>query len=258
MPSEKGLRNKMSYLFGTDRTAFLFSWFSLLAPLIIVHDALWQLAERYLIRTENIIAYISDYSFPFFLPMGVFIAFLINFTHRLRKLKKRENQVWNPIEKEDKKQLTKWKIKFSLICVCVFIACSAVMCAGTLQRTVITSDYTVKNYNFTGQISAEYEPEDIRFVKIYPEAVYDRYSGFEYYDIIIKIFINENDCFAFWNQDFDSFEQLVEYKNVLTENGVPVYVKDCAENEPDPETENLTDDELTYIENFYSEYEKLK
>ena len=239
-----------------EKQAFIGTCLLLLIPLLTVYETLWPLAEKFLIRTENIIAYISDFSLPFFLPMGIFIAFLINFTHRLRKLKKRENQVWNPIDKTDKKEQRIWKIKFSLICVSDFIVCSAILCAGTLQRTVITSDYKVKNYNFAGKVSAEFEPENIRFVKIYPEAEYYRYSGFERYFIAVEIYINENDCFFFTNRDFDSFEQLVEYKNILDESGVKIYVSDQAENEPDPD--DLTQEDSIYIENFYNEYEKLK
>lgn len=239
-----------------EKQAFIGSCMLLLIPIIVVYETLWPLAEKFLIRAENIIAYISDFSLPFFLPMGIFVAFLINFTHRLRKLKKRENQVWNPIDKTDKKDQRIWKIKFSLICVCVFIVCSVILCAGTLQRTVITSDYNVKNYSFTGQVSAEFEPENIRFVKIYPVAEYRRHTGFEKYFIAVEIYINENDCFFFTNNDFDSFEQLIEYKGILDESGVKIYVSDQAEYEPDPD--DLTQEDLIYIENFYSEYEKLK
>ena len=171
-------------------------------------------------------------------------------------MKKRENQVWNPIDKTDKKDQRIWKIKFSLICVCVFIVCSVILCAGTLQRTVITSDYNVKNYDFTGQVSAEYEPEDIRFVKIYPEAVYYRASGFDSFYTVVEIYINGNDCFLFTGGDFDSLEQLIEYKNILKENNVKVYISDRAENEPDPD--ELTEEQKNIYENFYNEYEKLK
>ena len=239
-----------------DKYALIGNCMIILIPLTLVHNALWPIVEELLIRNEDIIAYISDFSFPFFLPMGIFIAFLINFTFKLRKLKKRENKVWNHIDKADKKEQTKWKIKFSVICVFVFIACSAILCAGILQRTVITSDYKMKNYNFTGQVSAEYEPDDIRFVKIFPQATYERHTGFDFYFTFVEIYINGNDCFTFLKDDFDSLEQLIDYKNVLIENGVKVYVSDRAANEPD--SEDLSDEKLEYVENYYKEYEKLK
>lgn len=239
-----------------DWQIFIGKCMFLLIPLSVVYVTLWPFAERYLIRTEDIIAYISDFSFVFFLPMGIFVAFLINFIHRLRKLKKKENQVWDPIDKADKKQQRRWKIRFSLICICIFISCSCILCAGTLQRTVITSDYKVKNYNFAGQVSAEYEPESIRFVKIYPEAEYSRHTGFVSLHTVVEIYINENDYFSFCDFNFDSFEQLVEYKNILDENRVKVYIADNAENDPEPD--DLTEDDVIYIENFYKEYEKLK
>ena len=71
--------------------AFLADSFFMILPFIILHSALWPLAEKYIIRTEDIIAYISDYSFAFFLPMGLFLAFLLNFLIKMRRLKKREN-----------------------------------------------------------------------------------------------------------------------------------------------------------------------
>lgn len=239
---------------------FLADSFFMILPFIILHSALWPLAEKYIIRTEDIIAYISDYSFAFFLPMGLFLAFLLNFLIKIRRLKKRENKVWNPIEKTDKKKQIKWKIGFSLICICVFFVCSLFLCAGTLKRTVITDDYTVKNYNFAGRVNAEYEPESIRFMKIYPEAQYSRRAGSGFTDIyaVIEIYINENVYFRFTSHDFDSFEHIRQYKNTVKEQDKKVYITDRAYNEPDPDTHTLSDDEIALIEDFYNQYESLK
>lgn len=234
------------------------SFFTVLPFIILYRVLLWPLAEKHLIRTEDIIAYISDYSFAFFLPMSFFLAFLLNFFIKIRRLEKRENKVWNPFEKSDKKKQTKGKISFSFICICAFVSFLFISCAGILQRTVITSDYNLKNYNFIGQVNAEFEPESIRFMKIYPEAEYVRHGGF--YDIyaVIEIYINENDCFCFTSHDFDSFEKITEYKNEVEEQGIKVYVTERAYNEPDPEEDSLTDDEIILIENFYTQYESLK
>ncbi|MEE1321251.1 MAG: hypothetical protein UHM85_06955 [Acutalibacteraceae bacterium] len=176
----------------------------------------------------------------------------------MRRLKKRENKVWNPIEKTDIKKQKIWKIGFSLICVVVFIICSLILCAGTLRRTVITDDYTVKNYNFAGKINAEYEPESIRFMKIYPEAEYVKSAGFYDMYAVAEIYINENDCFLFTSRDFDSFEQIKQYKNAVKEQGKKVYITDRAYNEPDPEIHTLDEDDIILIKNFYTQYENLK
>lgn len=245
--------NKEYKDFVTD--TFFFIW-----PFIILLGLLRPLIESFLIRTEGIIAYISDYSFVFSLPMCFFLAFMLHFLLKMRRLKKRENKVWNPIEKTDKKKQIKWKIGFSLICICVFFVCSLFLCAGTLKRTVITDDYTVKNYNFAGRVNAEYEPENIRFMKIYPEAEYTRRAGGGFIDIyaVIEIYINENVYFRFTSHDFDSFEHIRQYKNTVKEQDKKVYITDRAYNEPDPDTHTLSDDEIALIEDFYNQYESLK
>ena len=50
----------MSNLFGMDRATFIGSCMLLLIPIIVVYETLWPLAEKFLIRAENIIAYHSD------------------------------------------------------------------------------------------------------------------------------------------------------------------------------------------------------
>ena len=230
----------------------------LIWPFILLFSPLRPLAEKYIIGTENTIAYISDYSFVFLLPMAFFLAFLLSFIIKMIRLKKRENKVWNPLEKTDRKSQIKWKAGFSLICIFIFIICSLILCAGTLRRTVITDDYTVKNYNFAGQVNAEYKPENIRFMKIYPEAEYLRSSGFDHMYAVIEIYINDDDCFIFTSSDFYSFEQIREYKKAVEKHEIKVYFTDRAYNEPDPDTHNLDDEDLEKIENFYAEYEKIK
>ncbi len=237
---------------------FLIDSALLFLPLIVLHDVIMSSVEKNLIRSEDIIAYISDYSFAFFIPMGFFLAFLTNFLIKMSQLKKRKNKVWNPIEKTDKRKQKKWKVGFSLISICVFVVCSLILCAGTLQRTVITSDHKIKNYNFAGQVNGEFEPESIRFMKIYPKAEYSRFDGFDHMYAVIEIYINENDCFYFTNSDFDSFEQIVQYKNAVEEKDKKVYVTGRVENDPDPELDDLTEEELKHIEDFYSKYESLK
>ena len=62
----------------------------------------------------------------------------------------------------------------------------------------------------------------------------------------------------FRNYDFDSFDKIAETKNAIKNKGVKVYIADKAANEPDPDTDNLSEDDLLLIENLYKEYEKLK
>lgn len=236
--------------------SFLIDSALLFLPLVILHDVIMSPVEKNLIRSEDIIAYISDYSFTFFIPMGFFLAVMINFIVKTTLLKKRGNRVWNPFEKADKKERIKWKIGFSLISICIFAVCSLIMCAGMLQRTVITDDYRLKSYNFIGQKSQELEAENVRFVKIYPEAQYSRYSGFEDIYTVAEIYINGDNCFVFTEYDFDSFEQLTEYKNTVQKHNIKVYVADSAYNEPD--REDLSEEKIKLLDDFYLKYEILK
>ena len=235
---------------------FLIDSALLFLPLVILHDAIMSSVEKSLIRSEDIISYISDYSFAFFIPMGFFIALMINFIVKTTLLKKRGNRVWNPFDKADKKERTKWKAGFSLISFCIFVLCSLIMCAGMLQRTVITSDYKLKSYSFVGQTSHELEAENVRFIKIYPEAEYYRYSGFEDIYTVAEIYINGDDCFVFTEYDFDSIEQLTEYKNTVQKHNIKVYVADVAYNEPD--REDLSEEKIKLLDDFYLKYEALK
>lgn len=242
----------------TDYKVYIADVFFMILPFIILHGMAEPLISELLIQAENTIACRSDYSFAFFLPMGFFLAFLLNFLFKMRRLKKRENKVWNPIEKTDRKKQKIWKTGFSLICVFVFALCSLLLCAGILRRTVITDDYNVKNYNFAGQVNAELEPGSIRFMKIYPEAEYFRREGFNDIYAVAEIYINENDCYLFTSRDFDSFEKLCKYKKTVEDCGIKVYVSDRAVNEPDPEEDYLSDDKIMLLENFYAQYECLK
>ena len=225
-------------------------------PIILLYGALWPLAEKFLIRTEDIIAYTSDYSLAFFLPMGLLISVLVFLLVKKIGWSKRRNNIRDPFIKTDAKDRKLRKIRYTIIFSLLFVICTVLMCIGTLQRTVITPDYTIKSYNFVGQESAQYKPEDIKFVKIYPEAYYN--GGFEEIYAVIEIYINENDCFRFTNKDFDSFDKLIAMKSAIKKENKKIYISDKADNEPDPDMHNLSEDDLLFIENFYEQYEKLK
>lgn len=229
-----------------------------LLPILLLYGELWPLAEKLVIRTEDIIAYTSDYSLAFFLPMGLLMSVLVFLLVKKIIWSKRRNNIHNPFIKVNAKERKRNKIKFSVIFMLLFVICSVLMCTGILQRTVITPDYTIKSYNFVGQESEQYKPEDINFVKIYPEAYYARYGGFEDIHAVIEIYINENDCFRFTNKDFDSFDKLIAMNSAIKSENKKIYIADKAANEPDPEEDSLSKDDLLLIENFYKQYEKLK
>ena len=78
----------------------------------------------------------------------------------------------------------------------------------------------------------------------------ERYCFFEY---------AEQEYGLSWDNVYTKYRrQATETKNAIKNKGVKVYIADKAANEPDPETHNLDEDDLTLIENFYKEYEKLK
>ena len=244
--------------YNDDKTKDIVGYVIPLLPIIALHGLLWPLIEKHLIRTEEIIAYISDYSTPFFIPMGVLISVLVYLFVKKFLWSKQRNNIYDPFIKTDKKDRKRRKIIYTVVFSLLFVICSLIMCMGTLQRTVITPDYTIKTYNFVGKETTQYKPEDVKFVKIYPYAKYERYGGFYDIEAYIEIYINENDCFVFRNYDFDSFDKIVDTKNAIQSQGIKVYIADKASNEPDPDTDYLSEDDLLLIENFYKEYEKLK
>ncbi len=229
-----------------------------LLPIILLYGALWPLAEKFVIRAEDVIAYTSNYSLTFFLPMGLLMSVLVFLLVKKLIWSKRRNNIHDPFIKVNAKERKRNKIKFSVIFMLLFVICSVLMCTGILQRTVITPDYTIKSYNFVGKETTKYKPEDVKFVKIYPYAKYERYGGFYDIEAYIEIYINENDCFLFTNKDFDSFENLIAMNSAIKSENKKVYIADEAANEPDPEEDYLSEDDLLLIENFYKQYDKLK
>lgn len=148
------------------------------------------------------------------------------------------------------------KCMTALACIISILVCSVCLFVGISTRNVITDDYKIKHYSPIYSEGKEYILDNIYFVKIYPEAFYARFGGFESIYTVIELYINENDCFYFTSDEFKSFEDMIKLKEAIEKTDAKIYISDRAANDPDPDF--LTEEEMLAVESFYEEYEKIK
>ena len=86
-----------------------------LLPIFVLHGLLWPLVEKHLIRTEEIIAYISDYSTPFFIPMGVLVSVCVYLFVKKIGWRKQRNNIYDPFIKTDAKDRKLRKIIYNIV-----------------------------------------------------------------------------------------------------------------------------------------------
>lgn len=224
---------------------------------LFLNEFIGYTAEKGLREAEDVIAFTFPLLAAFSLPLGFFtFAFLWILINRFSR---REKDIANTamlgqLTEKDKRR-SRLLLKIFII---IGLAVSLVlMFFGVSAKTVITDDYTVKNYSITGQLKEEYSYDELKFIEIYPVAEYSRYSGFEEMHAYVKLYTTSDDYLSFGIEEFKEFSYIVKLKELSEQSGIKVYVQKRAANNPDPESDHLSEDEIKHLEEFYAQYDKL-
>lgn len=224
---------------------------------LFLNEFISLLAEKGLREAENVIAFTFPLLAALSLPLGFFtFGFLWIMINRFCKKEKdiADTAILGQLPEKAKRRSRLLLHGFIIIGLAVSLV---LLFFGASAKTVITDDYTVKNYGITGELKEEYNYGELKFIKIYPVAEYSRYGGFEEMHAYVRLYTASDDYLSFGIEEFKEFSDIVRLKELSEQSGIKVYVQKRASNDPDPEWDNLSEDEIKHVEEFYAQYDML-
>lgn len=224
---------------------------------LFLNEFISYIAEKDLREAEDIIAFTFPLLASLSLPLGFFtFGFLWILINRFCRKEKdiADTAMLGQLSEKAKRRSRLLLHSFIIIGLAVSLV---LLFFGVSAKTVITDDYTVKNYGITGQLKEEYSYDELKFIEIYPVAEYARYGGFEEMHAYVRLYTTSNDYLSFGIEEFKDFSDIVKLKEMTEQSGIKVYVQKRASNDPDPEWDNLSEDEIKHVEEFYAQYDKL-
>ncbi|MBR3815627.1 MAG: hypothetical protein IKJ27_02750 [Clostridia bacterium] len=224
---------------------------------LFLNEFISYIAEKDLRETEDVIAFTFPLLASLSLPLGFFtFGFLWIMINRFCRKEKdiADTAMLGQLHEKEKRRSSLLLKIFIVIGLTVSLV---LMFFGVSAKTVITDDYTVKNYGITGELKSKHGYDELKFIKIYPVAEYWRYGGFEEMHAYVELYISSDDCMSFGIEEFKEFSDIVKLKEMTEQSGIKVYVQKRASNDPDPEWDNLSEDEIKHLEEFYAQYDML-
>jgi hypothetical protein len=73
----------------------------------------------------------------------------------------------------------------------------------------------------------------------------------------VRLYTTSDDYLSFGIEEFKEFSDIVKLKELSEQSGIKVYVQKRASNDPDPEWDDLSEDEIKHLEEFYAQYDML-